>query len=64
VEYTHDYTWLELNRQAKTALLTQDHPVDDVSQSATMPLELFCSLAGQWIRFVEEHPAPTPRRSP
>jgi hypothetical protein len=64
VEYTHDYTWLELDRQAMTATLTQDHPVEDESQSATMPLELFCSVAEQWIRFVEEHPAPRPGRTP
>src|SRR5262245_61822303 len=61
VEYTHDYTWLELDRQAMTATVTQDHPVDDVSQSATIPLHLFCSLATEWIRFVEQHfPGVTP----
>jgi hypothetical protein len=44
-----------------TATVNQDHPVDDVSQSATIPLHLFCSLATKWIRFVEQHfPGATP----
>jgi hypothetical protein len=44
-----------------TATVTQDHPVDDVSQSAIIPLHLFCSLATKWILFVEQHfPGATP----
>lgn len=64
VEYTHDYTWLDLDRQAMTATVTVDHPVDDVSQEATMPLHLFCSLAAEWIQFAEQHlPGSTHDRS-